>query len=115
MRGFEVDAQSEARRAIDPIQNSDAIDLVLIEWIVNEKDSVDVVTRLRLGAGRNAVIVLLADIEPAARELQGALIAGADDYLVKPFTSRQLDEKLARAGFGREFESCSDRTGHPCR
>jgi hypothetical protein len=32
------------------------------------------------------------------RELHGALIAGADGYLMKPFTSVQIDEKLAQVG-----------------
>jgi response regulator of citrate/malate metabolism len=41
---------------------------------------------------------MLVAAEPGIRELQGALIAGADDYLMKPFTSLQMDEKLAQVG-----------------
>jgi DNA-binding response OmpR family regulator len=42
---------------------------------------------------------MLAVAEPGIRELRRALKAGADDYLTKPFTSQQLDAKLAEAGF----------------
>jgi response regulator of citrate/malate metabolism len=45
------------------------------------------------------MIIMLAPAEPGMRRLQRAFIAGADDYLMKPFTSLQIDEKLAEAGF----------------
>jgi response regulator of citrate/malate metabolism len=41
---------------------------------------------------------MLVAAQLGMRELQGALIAGADDYLMKPFTSLQIDEKLAQIG-----------------
>jgi response regulator of citrate/malate metabolism len=44
-------------------------------------------------------VILLAAVEPGMPTLHRALLAGADDYLMKPFTSRQIDEKLAKAGF----------------
>jgi response regulator of citrate/malate metabolism len=44
---------------------------------------------------------MLVASEPGVRELHGAFIAGADDYLMKPFTSLQMDETLAHVGLAR--------------
>jgi CheY-like chemotaxis protein len=41
---------------------------------------------------------MLAAAEPGTRELHGALMAGADGYLTKPFTAPQIDAKLAQVG-----------------
>ena len=49
--------------------------------------------------------LVFAQAEPGIRERYGAFIAGADDYLMKPFTSLQIDEKLAQAGLTRHLLS----------
>ena len=61
-------------------------------------DSLEFVTRLRNESIEDTRVVMLATAEPGMRELHGALMAGADDYLVKPFTGLQIDEKLAQVG-----------------
>jgi DNA-binding response OmpR family regulator len=61
-------------------------------------DSLAFVTRLRHESVDDTRVVMLVAAQPGMRELQGALIAGADDYLMKPFTSLQIDEKLAQIG-----------------
>jgi len=40
----------------------------------------------------------LGAIQTGVRELHHAIVAGADDYLITPFTSLQMDEKLSLTG-----------------
>jgi two-component system chemotaxis response regulator CheY len=70
-----------------------------VDWVLNEIDSLEFITQLRLESAHHTMVLMLAAAEPGIRELHRALIAGADDYLIKPFTSLQMDEKLAEAGF----------------
>jgi DNA-binding response OmpR family regulator len=42
-------------------------------------------------------------------------MVGADDYLVKPFTSLQIDEKLEQAGLTQQMGGLADRQGLSCR
>jgi hypothetical protein len=51
------------------------------------------------------MIILLAETEMTVRELHSAHMAGADDYLMNPFTPAQIDEKLTMAGLARECDS----------
>jgi two-component system chemotaxis response regulator CheY len=99
MRGFEVAEANNCQQAMDVLRAMGAPDLVLVDWTLREIDGLDFVTRLRQESVENTRIVMLAVSQPRMRDLQGALIAGADDYLMKPFTAIQIDEKLAQVGF----------------
>lgn len=98
MRGFEVAEAGNCSQAMDVLRAMGTADLVLVDWILHQTDSLEFVTRLRHESVQDTRIVMLVATEPAMRELHGALIAGADDYLMKPFTCLQIDEKLALVG-----------------
>jgi two-component system chemotaxis response regulator CheY len=97
-RGFDVAEAGNCRQAMDVLRGMGTADLVLVDWIPHQVDGLEFVTRLRHELTENTRVVMLAATEPGVRELHGALIAGADDYLMKPFTSLQIDEKLAQVG-----------------
>ena len=98
MRGFEVAEAGNCQQAMDVLRGMGAADLVLVDWIPHQVDSLEFVARLRHESVEDTRVVMLVATEPGMRELHGALIAGADDYLMKPFTSLQIDEKLAQVG-----------------
>ena len=102
-RGFEVAEAENCQQAIDVLPGLSTVDLVMIDWIEQQTGCLEFVTRLRHESAHDTTIVLLVTAEPGIRELYGALIAGADDYLMKPFTSLQIDEKLAQAGLTRHL------------
>jgi two-component system chemotaxis response regulator CheY len=102
MRGLEVAEADNGREALDVLRGMGTADLVLVDWNLTEIDGLEFVTRLRHEFAYDTRVIMLVATELGARELQGALIAGADDYLMKPFTSLQIDEKLAQAGLGRQ-------------
>lgn len=65
-------------------------DLVILDWMLPGPDGLEVCRRLR--ALGNLPILMLTAKDAVQNRVQG-LDAGADDYLVKPFS---LDELLAR-------------------
>jgi two-component system, chemotaxis family, chemotaxis protein CheY len=98
MRGFEVAEAGNCQQAMDVLRAMGAADLVLVDWSLHNMNGLEFVTRLRQETVEDTRVVMLAVSPPGMRELQGALIAGADDYLMKPFTALQIDEKLAQVG-----------------
>jgi two-component system chemotaxis response regulator CheY len=98
MRGFEVAEADNGRQALDVLRGLGKTDLVLVDWDLNEINGLEFITRLRHETSHNTMVIMLATAEPGMRELHSALIAGANDYLLKPFTSLQIDEKLSQAG-----------------
>ncbi|MGD0941540.1 MAG: response regulator [Terracidiphilus sp.] len=98
-RGFEVAEADNSTQASEVLRSMGEANLVLVDWSLPESDSLEFINQLRQGTVFNTTVVMLAVAEPGIRELRRALEAGADDYLTKPFTSQQLDAKLAQAGF----------------
>jgi DNA-binding response OmpR family regulator len=78
--------------------NRESIDLILIDLEIPSVDVVTIVQRIRRGLiGRNpyCLIVALAT-DPTAEKLKEIAIAGVDDILVRPFTTRALMKHLHR-------------------
>ena len=69
-------------------------DLVVLDLGLPDVDGTQVLSMLR---GVSQVPVIIASARADDPSLVGALDAGADDYVVKPFTSAQLDAPQHRA------------------
>ena len=98
MRGFVVAEADNCQQAMDVLRSMGTADLVLVDWVPHQVDGLEFVARLRQELVEDTRVLMLVAAEPGLRELHGALIAGADDYLVRPFTSLQIDENLAQVG-----------------
>ena len=88
--GFEVDVVATGDAALARLAKPD-IDAVVLDLGLPDIDGIAVLQRARASGLHVPVLVLTARDAVGARV--GALDAGADDYLVKPF---QYDELLAR-------------------
>ena len=116
MRGFEVAETDSGQEALNLLGAMGTVDLILVDWTLPEMNNLDFITRVRHETAHASMMVLmLAASEPGMRELHRALIAGADDYLMKPFTSMQIDEKLALAGLAWQWTGDCERKDLPCR
>jgi len=86
-RGFVVEAVADgiagAERGVDP-----DIDLVLLDLTLPRLDGIEVCRRLRMQ--RPALPILILTARGSEEERVAGLGAGADDYLTKPFGTREL-------------------------
>jgi DNA-binding response OmpR family regulator len=98
MRGFEVTEAGDVPGALEGLSTTGSPDIAMVQWSVHATDTMELVTRLRNEPPHKTAIIMMAEQEPGLRELQKTLMTGADDYLVKPFTSLQIDGKLEQAG-----------------
>jgi len=115
MRGFEVSEAENGLQALEMLRKMDRADLVLVDSALKGMSSLEFIASLRHETSSETMVMMMAEREPGIRELHRALIAGADDYLTKPFTSQQIDEKMARAGLTWQWDAYCDSQGHPCR
>jgi DNA-binding response OmpR family regulator len=90
--GFAVDYVTDgsvAERRIEVCHKD--YDLVILDWMLPKKDGVEVCRSVRAQKIKVPIILLTARFD--VNDKVNALDAGADDYLVKPFS---LDELIAR-------------------
>jgi two-component system chemotaxis response regulator CheY len=71
-----------------------SFDVVLTDWNMPEKSGLAVVSEIRAMDPDVRIIMVTTEAE-RSRVLQ-AIQEGASDYLIKPFTSEALREKLAK-------------------
>jgi len=89
--GDEVDAAYNARAGLD-LAMTQNFDAVVLDLMLPGMDGREVARRLR-HAGRGVPILMLTARDTLEDKLEG-FTSGADDYLVKPFSLRELDARL---------------------
>lgn len=96
--GFEVVTAGNGREAIEQM-NLRPAHLVLVDWNMPEMNGFEFVVAARGNpAWRDSVIVMVTT-ETEIGQMQKALEAGANEYIMKPFTKDVLREKLQLLGF----------------
>jgi PAS domain S-box-containing protein len=91
--GYLVSTVTDGQAALDAVRAA-APDLVISDVMMPRLDGLSLVTALRADARTAAVPVLLLSARAGQEASIEGLQAGADDYLVKPFSAAEL---LARA------------------
>ena len=91
--GFEVWIAEDGAQAIELVEDNPP-DLVVLDWMMPEASGIDVcrVLRSRPETRRIPIIMLSARGEEGDRAL--GLDSGADDYVTKPFSPRELVARI---------------------
>ncbi len=84
------DGESAVRRA-----REEAFDLILLDVLLPRKDGFEVCRQLRRGGLRTPIIMLTAKTQEAEKIL--GLDSGADDYITKPYSPRELRARIRAA------------------
>jgi two-component system, cell cycle response regulator len=95
--GYEVTGVNNGARALAALEAEDAPRLALLDWVMPEKDGIEVCRQVRGRRGKAYTYLILLSSKESKREIVEGLEAGADDYLTKPYDDEELKARL-RAG-----------------
>lgn len=87
---YQVDTAKNGEEALDFALNDD-YDLIILDWMMPEKDGIEVCSELRKSGYGGGILMLTARDD--SRDVIFGLDNGADDYLIKPF---KMEVLLAR-------------------
>jgi two-component system chemotaxis response regulator CheY len=97
--GYEVCEAANGVEALKVLETEKtSVKLVLADWNMPEMNGLDLVKRLRQNPDFASVKVLMVTTETEIDQMASALAAGANEYVMKPFTKDILLEKLELAG-----------------
>ena len=88
--GFEVSSAHDGLSALE-LFSKEAADLIVLDWNLPKLDGLEVCLRLR---AQSDVPIIMLTVRDSDENVIAALDAGADDYIVKPFSPRQLIARL---------------------
>jgi DNA-binding response OmpR family regulator len=93
---FDATIVEDGLQAWDRLRPDDSFRIVILDWAMPNMDGCEVCQRVR-ELGRDDTYILLMTSNPNKEEVLRVLIAGADDYLAKPFAPAELKVHLRMA------------------
>lgn len=85
--GYEYTLCEDGQQAYDAVQK-ESYDVIVIDWMMPRMNGIELVQRLRK-EGNEAILIMLT-AKDEEESLLEAFEAGVDDYVTKPFSSREL-------------------------
>jgi two-component system, cell cycle response regulator len=104
--GYDVIAVDDGAKALEELSKHDAPRLGLLDWIMPEKDGVEVCRELRRRQEQDYTYLILLSSRESKQDIVEGLKSGADDYLTKPF---DMEELKARLRSGERILELEDR------
>jgi two-component system chemotaxis response regulator CheY len=97
-QGFEVVEAKDGLDALQVLQRIEPVDLMLIDWNMPTMNGFELLRNVRADARFAPAKVVMVTTETAVTEMANALAAGADEYIMKPFTPDVFADKLRLVG-----------------
>ena len=87
--GMKVDSAANAHEALVQISNARP-DIILLDWMMPGVSGIELVRRLRKDSYTADIPVIMLTAKVTEDDKVAGLEAGTDDYMVKPFSPREL-------------------------
>ena len=97
--GYEVLEAAGGKEALQVIEvEKSGVALILLDWNMPEMNGLELLKRLRQNPALSSPVVVMVTTETEMSHMAAALEAGANEYVMKPFTRDIIVEKLQLAG-----------------
>jgi two-component system chemotaxis response regulator CheY len=98
---FEVIEAKDGQDALDQLAQTSRPDLALVDWNMPNMNGFDFLKAIRANHAFDEMLIVMVTTEIEMKHIAGALEAGANEYVMKPFTWEGMREKLQLLGFGQ--------------
>jgi two-component system, chemotaxis family, chemotaxis protein CheY len=96
--GFKVSEAENGKAAIETLRTTPLISLVLVDWNMPVMNGLEFVKAARAERAWDNVTIVMVTTETETSQMLAALDAGANDYIMKPFTDEIIAERLTLLG-----------------
>jgi two-component system chemotaxis response regulator CheY len=93
--GLDVIEAANGREGLDQLRAHEDVELVLVDWNMPEMNGLEFVQAVRAQRSYDPVRIMMVTTETEQEQVVRALNAGANEYLMKPFTKEVLVAKLS--------------------
>jgi two-component system, OmpR family, phosphate regulon response regulator PhoB len=87
--GFEVEQTPDGEEAL-LLAKENAPDMIILDWMIEQVAGIEVCRRLRRDSETAQIPIIMLTARSAEEDRIRGLETGADDYVTKPFSSREL-------------------------
>lgn len=90
--GYEVETAADGEEGLH-LALASTFDVIIVDWMLPHLSGVEIVEKLR--GQRVKSILMMVTAKDEEQDVLDAFEAGVDDYLVKPFSPRELTARIA--------------------
>src|SRR3954447_18077470 len=95
--GHHVTAVADGDAALAAVRTDEAYALFVLDVMMPRRTGIEVCEALRSDPATRAVPILLLTAKAQEADVERGFAAGADDYIVKPFSPRELSSRVNAA------------------
>jgi two-component system chemotaxis response regulator CheY len=97
--GFaDVSQAGNGREGLEHLTGAPDTSLALVDWNMPEMNGLEMVQAVRQNSALNGVRLMMVTTESEMSQVEKALTAGANEYVMKPFTKDVIAGKLRLLG-----------------
>src|SRR5262245_869088 len=93
--GLEVVEAANGREGLERLRQPPGVELVLVDWNMPEMNGLDFIRAVRADRAYDSVRIMMVTTETEQVQVIRAMEAGANEYVMKPFTKEILVAKLS--------------------
>jgi two-component system chemotaxis response regulator CheY len=93
--GMDVIEAGNGQEGLDRLDESADIELALVDWNMPVMDGLEFITAVRAQRVYDPVRIVMVTTETESEQVMRAMTAGANEYVMKPFTKDVLVAKLS--------------------
>lgn len=94
--GFENVGEAENGQEALNLMKKEKFDFVVTDWNMPVMNGLDLLKAIKADAALKDIPVMMVTAEAQQQNIVVAVKAGASNYIVKPFTSEVLEEKISK-------------------
>jgi len=98
--GFQIAEAGNGLEGLERLNEIPNMELVLVDWNMPEMNGFEFVKAVRANPAYTGMKLVMVTTETEPSKMARALMAGVDEFLMKPFTSEMLLDKLQLIGVG---------------
>ncbi len=96
--GYSVHEAGNGLEGLKLLSEIEDVEFCLVDWNMPEMNGLDFVRAVRDDESRRGLKLVMVTTETEPRQMARALMAGVDEFVMKPFTPEILVEKLRLIG-----------------
>jgi two-component system, chemotaxis family, chemotaxis protein CheY len=97
--GYETCEAGNGKEALERLQSTSGVSFALVDWNMPIMNGYEFVKAVRKMPEFDEVKLMMVTTETEIAQVEKALRAGANEYMMKPFSQDVLQEKLLMLGF----------------
>jgi two-component system chemotaxis response regulator CheY len=96
--GYQVLEAGHGKEALEVLEQHPDVGLMLVDWNMPEMNGLELIRAVRSHPERSRIVLMMVTTETEIEQMVRALAAGANEYVMKPFTEEVITDKLKLLG-----------------